>query len=271
MRAYFLSDLHLGARYFPNPLETERHVVRFLESIRHDATHIFLVGDILDYWYEYRYVVPKGYTRFFGKLAELADAGVKITWLAGNHDIWLHDYFPTELGVRVLDGSLTIRLGEKTFFLNHGDTVGRRPAKFRFIQTLFRNPLCQFLFSAIHPRWTVPLGLGWSQANRLGKSRRKTVRPAKDPEPFSPEENTLVEFARQYKATHPEIDYFVFGHLHLLADVEIAPQCSMVLLGEWLKTCSYALFDGHRLTLHTFPRHDAEKEGGKKQTTDWEH
>ena len=258
MRAYFLSDLHLGARYFSDPLESERHVVRFLESIRHDATHIFLVGDILDYWYEYRYVVPKGYTRFFGKLAELADAGISIIWLAGNHDIWLHDYFPTELGVHVYDGSLVVHLAGKTFFLNHGDTVGRRPAKFRFIQTLFRNRFCQFLFSAIHPRWTVPLGLGWSRANRLGQRKRES-KALPQAVPFSPDENSLVLFARQYKAEHPETDWFVFGHLHLLADVEITPDCRMVLLGEWLQTYSYALFDGDRLTLHTFPKTEAER------------
>lgn len=243
MKAYFLSDAHLGAKYDRDPHTRERHLVSFLESIRHDATHLFLLGDILDYWFEYRYVVPKGYTRFFGKLAELADEGVEITWFAGNHDIWLFGYFTEEMGVRVVDGSLTIKLGEKTFFLNHGDTVGYRPPKFRFIQSFFRNKICQKLFSGIHPRWTVPFALNWSRSSR---------KAATHPPRFNAEENALTDFAKDYKASHPDIDYFIFGHLHLLGEVTIAPGCQMILLGEWLTTCSYALFDGRTLTLHRY-------------------
>lgn len=244
VRAYFLSDLHLGARYYDDPHAKEREVVAFLDTIKEDATHIFLLGDILDYWFEYRYAVPKGFTRFFGKLAELADRGIEITWFAGNHDIWLFGYFEQELGIRTFDGSMTVELAGKTFFLNHGDTVGYRPPKFRFIQSFFRNRICQKLFSGIHPRWTIPFALRWSQSSRKSGNL---------PPRFNPEETALTDFAREYRKKHPEIDYFIFGHLHLKARVEIAPGCEMILLGEWIHSDSYALFDGESLELRNFP------------------
>ena len=156
---YFISDLHLGATYLPDPLEYERRVVRFLDSIAGEAGELILLGDILDYWYEYRTVVPRGFTRFFGTLARLADSGVKITWFIGNHDIWLFDYLATEIGLRVVDGVERRTIGGKNFFLSHGDGVGRLPRTFRFIRATFRNRFCQKLYAAIHPRWTIPLSL----------------------------------------------------------------------------------------------------------------
>ena len=164
--AYFLSDLHLGARYFRSAHEAEKRAVAFLDHIKDDAAEIYLLGDVLDYWYEYRYVVPKGFVRFFGKLAELADNGVKITWLIGNHDIWIFDYLPSELGIEVADGVLEKDILGKRFFLSHGDGVGRMPLPFRFMRALFRNRFCQWLYSGIHPRWTIPFALGWSRSSR---------------------------------------------------------------------------------------------------------
>ena len=123
---YFLSDFHLGARYFDSPLDNERRVVAFLDSIKDSAKEIYLLGDILDYWYEYRYVVPRGFTRFFGKIAELSDLGVKIYWFIGNHDIWIFDYLPSELGITVVDGPMVKDISGKRFFLDHGDAVGKR-------------------------------------------------------------------------------------------------------------------------------------------------
>lgn len=243
VRAYFLSDAHLGAKYLPDPREAERRVVSFLDSIGSQATHIFLLGDILDYWYEYRYVVPKGFTRLFGKLAELSDRGVEITWLAGNHDIWLFGYFAEELGITTVDGSLTVKLGEKTFFLNHGDTVGERAFSFRMIQSLFRSKICQRLYSAVNPRWTIPFAYRWSRSNREKHPEQTDFDTASAP---------LANFARQYKETHPETDYFIFGHIHQFGMTEIAPGCEMAILGEWIDTCSYALYDGDSLTLHTY-------------------
>lgn len=162
MKAYFLSDLHLGAPYFTDSKEAEKRVVSFLDEIKDDAEVIYLLGDILDYWYEYRYVVPRGFVRFFGKLAELADKGIRIVWFIGNHDIWIFDYLPSELGIEVVDGSLVEEIDGKIFFMTHGDGIGRLKPSFRFLRGLFRNKACQKAFSAIHPRWTVPFAYSLS-------------------------------------------------------------------------------------------------------------
>ena len=237
---YFLSDFHLGARYFEEPRETERRVVNFLDSIKGDAKEVYLLGDILDYWFEYRYVVPRGFTRFFGKIAELTDLGVKVYWFIGNHDIWIFDYLPNELGVEVIDGEVTKEIDGKVFFLAHGDGVGKQPRSFRMLRSLFRNRLCQKLYSAIHPRWTIPFALSWSNSSRKGDDEY--------PE-YKGEENEFLEiFANDYLKSH-KVDYFVFGHRHIMLDKKLQGGATLVVLGDWLHYCSYAVWDGNNLAL----------------------
>lgn len=241
MSVYFLSDLHLGAPYFPDSREAEKRVVAFLDSIKDDAEAIYLLGDVLDYWYEYRYVVPRGFVRFFGKLAELTDAGIKVVWLIGNHDIWIFDYIPGELGVEVIDGSLTETIYGKTIFMTHGDGVGRLPRGFRIIRSIFRNRWCQKAFAAIHPRWTVPFAYGWSHHSREEGEARGI-----------PDEKILTglrDFVRTYHKSHPEIEIFLFGHVHILSREEVAKGCEMIVLGEWIRTFSYAILDKNGLKL----------------------
>lgn len=240
---YFLSDFHLGARYFEAPRETERRVVDFLDSIKGDAKEVYLLGDILDYWFEYRYVVPRGFTRFFGKIAELTDLGVKVYWFIGNHDIWIFDYLPNELGVEVIDGEVTKEIDGKVFFLAHGDGVGKQPRSFRMLRSLFRNRLCQKLYSAIHPRWTIPFALSWSNSSRKGDDEY--------PE-YKGEENEFLEiFANDYLKSH-KVDYFVFGHRHIMLDKKLQGGATLVVLGDWLHYCSYAVWDGNNLALKSF-------------------
>ena len=148
-KVYFLSDLHLGASYFADPRAKERAVVQWLDSIKNTAAEIYLLGDILDYWYEYRTVVPRGYVRFLGKLAELSDAGVKLHWFIGNHDIWIFDYLPSEIGVEVIDGSVEREIMGKRFFLAHGDGVGRHEWSFALIRGIFRNSVNGYLLPCI--------------------------------------------------------------------------------------------------------------------------
>ena len=245
MRTYFLSDLHLGAPYFPDSRESERRVVAFLDSIKDDAEAIYLLGDILDYWYEYRYVVPRGFVRFFGKLAVLSDSGVKITWLIGNHDIWIFDYIPTELGVRVVDGSLIDEIYGRKVFMAHGDGVGEHPWSFRFIRSMFRSKVCQFFYSAIHPRWTVPFAYSWSRHSRAsGREAGQEWHPLLD---------QLESFSRGYLEEHPDISHFIYGHLHILKQVSLSPTCDLTVLGEWIKTFSYAILDETGvLSLHEY-------------------
>lgn len=242
MKTYFLSDLHLGAPYFPDSHEAEKRVVAFLDSIKEDADAIYLLGDVLDYWYEYRYVVPRGFVRFFGKLAELSDAGVKITWLIGNHDIWIFDYIPTEIGVRVIDGSIVEDIHGKRVFMAHGDGVGNLPRSFRLMRSLFRSKVCQWAFAGIHPRWTVPFAYRWSRHSRKAGEARGI-----------PEQKVLTglrDFARQYHSEHPDIDYFMFGHVHVFTCETISPGCEMIVLGEWIRTFSYAVLAENGLELH---------------------
>lgn len=246
-KVYFLSDLHLGARYFKDARQRERHIVRFLDSIKDDAREIFLLGDILDYWYEYRFVVPKGFTRFFGKIAELTDSGVKITWIVGNHDIWIFDYLPEELGVKVIDGNLRRKIDGVEFFMAHGDGAGADSLSFRFMRALFRNKFCQKLFSGINPRWTIPFALNWSN------SSRKADAAYTDAGISGEALERLRKFALEQLHEHPDIRYFLFGHLHVVVRERITPKAEMLVTGDWISHFSYAVFDGKELHVATFP------------------
>lgn len=239
-KTYFLSDFHLGAKYIDNPRKQEQRIVSFLESIRNDAKEIYLLGDILDYWFEYRYVVPKGYVRFFGKIAELADSGIKIYWFIGNHDIWIFDYLPSELGVEIVDGSQIKQIDGKTFFIAHGDGLGDESRSFRMLRAFFRNRFCQRLYACIHPRWTVPFALNWSRSNRVNGEDR----------PFGCDE-PLQRFVTNYKEDQ-KIDYFVFGHRHVAVDKSIGNNSRLIILGDWIKLYSYAVYDGNDLRLQFF-------------------
>lgn len=241
-KIYFISDLHLGASYFKNPIEKERKVVRWLDMVKADASEIYLLGDILDYWYEYRYVVPRGYVRFLGKIAELSDAGVKIHWFIGNHDIWIFDYLPSELGIEVVDGSQIKEIMGRRFFLAHGDGVGKHSPAFAFIRSLFRNRLCQRLFASVHPRWTVPFAHGWSRHSRTSHSMEPSENAAK----------CIYEFTEKYAREHKDIDYFVYGHLHVLENRLVGDNARLIVLGDWIRLDSYAVFDGENLELKQY-------------------
>ncbi|MFG6396516.1 MAG: UDP-2,3-diacylglucosamine diphosphatase [Muribaculaceae bacterium] len=245
-KTFFISDLHLGASYLDEPKSHERRVVRFLNSIADEADELYLLGDILDYWYEYRTVVPRGYIRFFGALSALADKGVKITWFIGNHDIWLFDYLAQEIGLRVVDGYEVREIYGKRFFLSHGDGLGKLPPTFRLLRATFRNRVCQKLYAAIHPRWTIPFAHKWSNHSRDFDNSTPM---------FKGEHNEpLISFCRQYLSeTDPSIEYFVFGHRHILLDFPLGVNNSrMIILGDWIRQFSYGVFDGNRFSLHIF-------------------
>lgn len=244
-KAYFISDLHLGASYIADTHKAERRVIEWLESVRGDMGELYLLGDILDYWYEYRYVVPRGYVRFFGKLAELSDAGVKIRWFIGNHDIWIFDYLPRELGIEVIDGSATCEILGQIFFLAHGDGVGKHSRTFRFLRALFRNKLCQRLYAAVHPRWTIPFAHGWSSHSRQSHKCKTTTE--------SPDCSGMIKYVEEYSVTHPEVSYFVFGHFHIVENRQLrSGNAHLIILGDWIDKFSYATFDGNTLEIKYF-------------------
>lgn len=265
-KAYFLSDTHLGASYFPDSKARELKVVAFLDSIKDDASEIYLLGDILDYWYEYKYVVPRGFVRFFGKLAELADSGIKITWLIGNHDIWIFDYIPQELGIKVVDGTFVTEVMGVKMLMAHGDGVWQHSLQFKFLRSLFRNRFCQLLFAAIHPRWTVAFANSWSSHRREADMQAESASsslPPFNPDLYknasSPPPNDmnfhiyqLYKFASEYEADHPDCRYFIFGHLHRIVEQDLPGGATMIVLGDWINKFSYAIFDGQRMTIQKF-------------------
>lgn len=246
-KTYFISDLHLGAAYLDRPHDRERMLAEFLEEISADAARLYLVGDVLDYWYEYRTVVPRGHVRFFGALAALADAGVEITWLIGNHDIWMFDYLRDELGVKIIDGSIRVKIEGKNFFISHGDGLGKLKPSFRFIRSLFRNRLCQKLYAAIHPRWTVAFAYHWSKSSRHYDLQSTPV--------YEGELKLNVEtWARDYVSEHPKTDYIVIGHHHVAVDESVDGDTRLIILGDWIYNYTYAVFDGEKMLLKQYVR-----------------
>lgn len=243
---YFLSDMHLGARYIKDARAHEARVVRVLEQMERDAEEIYIMGDALDFWFEYRSVVPRGFVRFFGTLARISDKGIKLFWIRGNHDMWIFDYLPSEIGLEILDGPIIKEIHGKRFFLDHGDAVGERPLSFRILRKVFRNPVCRMLYAAIHPRVPMAVAYGWSAGSRKAGPDKYECTIT------DPKEEALVQFASSYESNpaNPHIDWFVFGHRHAVLDYPLTNDSRVVILGDWLDGGCYASFDGATLTLH---------------------
>ncbi|MDR0537560.1 MAG: UDP-2,3-diacylglucosamine diphosphatase [Tannerellaceae bacterium] len=241
-KIYFLADAHLGASYHQNPIAVEKKLTSWLEKIKHDAAAIYFLGDMFDYWYEYRYVAPKGFVRFLGKLAELSDMGIEIHLFTGNHDIWMFDYLPQEVGATIHRDVLTVNLLGKRFFIGHGDEVDYRSRAFRFLRAFFRNPICQLLYGGIHPRWTFGFALRWSYSSRLDGLRKAEHRNDQG-------EAYLKSFALKYLNAHSDIDFFIFGHIHTLLDYSLSDKARLIIVGDWIKHFSFAEWDGTTLML----------------------
>ena len=239
-KVYFLSDAHLGSKSHADSRESERKLCRWLEHVRQDAAAIYLLGDIFDYWFEYRYVVPKGFTRLLGKLSELTDAGIEIHFFIGNHDIWLTDYLAQECGLILHFEPFITDIGGKRFFLAHGDGLGDDSRSFNFLRKVFHSRFLRLLFSAIHPRWTIPLAHGWSNKSRISGGEQAYLGADREP---------LVLFAKKKLQEQQGLHYFIFGHRHILLQSPIAEQTEVVFLGDWIRFFSYGVFDGEHVTL----------------------
>lgn len=239
-KIYFLSDAHLGSKSHPDSRETERRLCRWLESVRQDARAIYLLGDIFDYWFEYRHVVPKGYTRLLGKLSELTDSGVEIHFFIGNHDIWLTDYLSVECGLILHFEPLVTEFDGKRFFLAHGDGLGDDSRSFHLLRKIFHSRFLRLCFSAVHPRLTLPLAHAWSNRSRLYGGVQEYL---------GEESEHLILFSKEKLNENPDIDYFIFGHRHILLDLPIGEKSKVVILGDWITYFSFAEFDGEHLTL----------------------
>jgi len=257
---YFISDCHLGAKYIADPRHHERVIVDWLQSIAGDAARLYLLGDILDYWYEYRYVVPRGYTRFFGALAALADAGVEITWMKGNHDIWLYDYLRDEIGLTVEDGVIRREIDGYMFLLGHGDSIDDAGPFYKLMRSMFRCRFLQWLYGGIHPRWTVGFAHGWS-ANNRERNRIDTQYTAPD-DPHGgnlPDNDGYVRFVRNYmdsidKPLSKKPVYFVFGHRHFLLDQQVGNDARLIVLGDAFSRMTYGKFENGLYRLLEMPQ-----------------
>lgn len=243
---YFLSDAHLGSLAIPHGRMQERRLVNFLDGIKHKAQAIYLLGDMFDFWYEYRTVVPKGYTRLLGKISELTDMGVEVHYFYGNHDLWQHDYFERECGMIIHRHNEVVELQGQTFFLAHGDGLGSKDKRFSMLRSIFHNSTCQRLFSALHPRWGITFGLEWAR-----RSRMKRV-DGKEPPYQGEDKEELVIFAKDYLTTHPDINYFICGHRHIELDLMLSRTSRLIILGDWITQFSYAVYDGEHLFLENF-------------------
>ena len=241
---YFLSDFHLGAPNAAASLQREKRIVAFLDTIKVDAEHIFIVGDMFDFWFEYKQVVPRGYTRLLGKLAELTDAGIQINFFVGNHDMWMRDYFQTELNIPVYYQPTSFEFNGKKFLIGHGDGQGPGDEGYKFLKKVFRNPVCQWMFGILPPFF----GLGI--ANYFSRKSRELA--GEKVEVFLGEENEwLIIFCKEVLQKE-HVDYFIFGHRHLPIDFVLNENSRYINLGEWINYDSYAVFNGETTALKYF-------------------
>lgn len=240
-KIYFLSDFHLGVPDHASSLEREKRIVSFLDQAKKDAAMIFVVGDLFDFWFEYRTVVPKGYVRILGKLAELTDNQIPVHFFVGNHDMWMSGYFEKELNIPVFYESQTYTFNGKKFLIGHGDGLGPGDHGYKFIKKIFRNPLCRFLFGLLPPFFGISLANFFSKRSRI-------MTGSADEKFLGEDKEWLVIYAKQ-KLKEEQFDYFVFGHRHLPIDLQLSQTSRYVNLGDWIKYNSYAEFDGDTLHL----------------------
>ncbi|MFD2246064.1 UDP-2,3-diacylglucosamine diphosphatase [Pontibacter ruber] len=242
-KIYFASDFHLGVPDEASSKAREKKIVRWLDSVKHDAAAILLLGDIFDFWFEYRHAIPKGYIRLQGKLAEITDAGIPVLFFTGNHDMWMFDYFPKELNIPILREPISTNLGEKAFYIGHGDGLGPGDHTYKVLKRVFNNKACQWLFARIHPNTGIGIANLWSRRSRISNIKKD--------EQFLGDDEWLVQYCKEVEAQQHH-DYYVFGHRHLPLDLPIGDGSRYVNLGEWVNFCSYAVYDGQTLELKHF-------------------
>ena len=242
-KIYFASDFHLGAPSHRESIKREKKVIKWLQYISKDAAAIFLLGDIFDFWFEYQSTVPKGQVRFLGTLADLRDQGIEIIIFKGNHDLWYGDYFPTEMGIPIIDHQAVLNVNQKKFFLGHGDGLGDGDNFYKLLKVIFTNRICKWLFGWIHPNIGVGLAKFWSNRSRKINGT--------EPTPSMGEDEALLKYCRgiHKKQKH---DFYVFGHRHLPLEMDVDPNSKYYNLGEWVSQCYYLVFDGDEAKLQHF-------------------
>jgi UDP-2,3-diacylglucosamine hydrolase len=242
-RIYFASDFHLGIPDYASSLEREKKIVRWLDTIKKDAAEIYLLGDVFDFWFEYSSVVPKGFVRLLGKIAELTDSGIPVHWFTGNHDMWIFNYVPKELNVLLHRVPIQKEYNGKKFYIAHGDGLGPGDYGYKFIKKIFASGVCQWLFARLHPNLGISIARYWS-----GKSRIATGR--NDEKYLGDEKEYLAVHSKNILAKE-HFDYLIFGHRHLPLDIKLNSS-RYINLGDWVRYFTYAVFDGNDLQLLKF-------------------
>jgi UDP-2,3-diacylglucosamine hydrolase len=237
-KIYFASDFHLGLPAGSPPLEREKKVVNWLNSIVPEAKEIYLLGDIFDFWWEYKLVVPRGFTRFLGTIATITDSGIPVHFFTGNHDMWVGDYLKNECGLTIHTSPVTTVLKGKKFHLAHGEGLGSTDYKYKILLSIFHNRALRAMYSFLHPSIGIGIGHRWSLNSRLGKGITKEF--------LGEEKEDLIRYAKSILNNH-KIDYFIFGHRHLAMRYNLQQQTEIVFLGDWIKTGSYAVWNGSEL------------------------
>jgi UDP-2,3-diacylglucosamine hydrolase len=245
-KLFFASDFHLGVPDHASSVLREKKIVAWLESIRHEAHTIFLLGDIFDFWFEYRHAIPKGFIRVQGKLAELRDQGIPIVFFTGNHDMWMFDYFEKELGIPVFQNPQLLSVGDQKLLIGHGDGLGPGDRTYKILKKIFSSRICQWLFARIHPNLGIAIANRWSRRSRISNNKKE--------EKFHGEEGEfLLLYCREMEKIQHH-DFYVFGHRHLPLDIKINENCRYVNLGEWVNFTTFAEYDGRTMQLKSFDK-----------------
>ncbi len=243
-KVYFASDNHLGAPTMEASRPREKKFVAWLDEIKHDAAAIFLLGDLFDFWMEYKTVVPKGFTRTLGKLAEISDSGIPIYYFVGNHDLWMNGYFEEELNIPVFHHPQQFTFIDTSFFIGHGDGLGPGDKGYKRMKKVFTNPLAKWLYRWLHPDWGVRLAQYFSVKNKM-------ISGDEDVKFLGEENEWLVQYAKRKLETE-HYDYFVFGHRHLPLEIDLNEKSKYINLGDWISYYTYAVFDGKSLHLKKY-------------------
>jgi UDP-2,3-diacylglucosamine hydrolase len=243
-KIFFASDFHLGVPDHATSLEREKRIVKWLDAVKDEAHTIYLLGDIFDFWFEYRHTIPKGFVRLQGKLAELSDAGIPIVFFTGNHDMWMFDYFPKEFGIPIYREPQELRVGNQKLLIGHGDGLGPGDKTYKIIKKFFNSSLCQWLFARIHPNLGITIANKWSKQSRISNMKRE--------EKFEGEEGEYLWVYCNEIERVDHHDFYIFGHRHLSLDLKIGQSSRYINLGEWVHFNSYAEYDGHTVKLKIF-------------------
>jgi UDP-2,3-diacylglucosamine hydrolase len=240
-KIYFASDFHLGVPTYEKSLAREKRIINWLDSIEHDAQEIFLLGDVFDFWFEYKNAIPKGFVRLQGKIANLTDKGIKVHWFLGNHDMWIFDYIPKELGVELHQSEIERVFNDKLFFIGHGDGLGPGDKGYKIIKKIFRAKFFQWCFARLHPNLGIGIANFWSRS-----SRKKT---GDDDSVFYGEDKEMLVLYCKEKIKKKNYNFFMFGHRHYPMDIKISETSRYINTGDWFKKDTYAVFDGEKMEL----------------------